>query len=248
MERIKRFFGQAKWYEWLYMSLFICTIIVLSCLFKAGALVIFNSLFGILSVFFLAKGKMIGNVLGVVQSVLYIVISYFNAFYGEVLLCCCIYIPINIASIISWARNLNEKDKIVIINKSLGWVEWVVSILSAVVISIGIYFLLDYFNTANLLVSTLSVFSSLMAGHLVIRRSEYNFAFYILNNIVCICLWLYVILQNNKVGYITTIVQYCMFLILNILGVINWAKIKKSQEIKNPILENKGEKIILDNE
>lgn len=246
MEGLKTFFSQVKWYEWLYMPLFICTIIVLGCVFKAGALVIFNSLSGILTVFFLAKGKMIGNVLGVIQSVFYIVISYFNAFYGEVLLCCCITIPIYIASIISWARNLNSKDKIVKVNKSLGWVEWVVSILSAVVISIGIYFLLDFFNTANLLVSTLSVFSCLMAGYLVVRRSEYNFVFYILNNIVCICLWVYAILQNNELGYITTIVQYCMFLILNIFGVFNWIKIKKVQRLRKLVLKKKSGKLIMD--
>lgn len=246
MESVKDFVRQIKWYEWLYMSIFICIIICLSCVFKSNLIVLFNSIFGILTVFFLAKGKVIGNVLGIVQCILYVIVSYFNKFYGEIILCCFITIPLYVVTIITWLKNLSNKDKVVQVNKSLSSTEWVVSLLIVALISFGLYFLLDYFNTAYLIVSTFSVFSCIMAGYLAVRRSEYNFIFYILNNIVCICLWLFVIIQNNDLSYVSIVVQYTMFLILNIVGTCNWLKLKKIQKLRSIILKKKNKKYILD--
>ena len=246
MEGLKRFFGQVKWFEWLYMSLFICTIIVLGCVFKASALVIFNSLFGIFTTFFIAKGKILGTVLGLVQSSLYIVMCYYNQYYGEILVGACFTIPVYIASIISWTKNLNKRDKIVRINKNFSNLEWVLSLLADVVFSVGIYYLLRHFNTANLLVSTFSVGFCAMARYLTFRRSEYNFIFQILNNLMRMCLWIFVVVQNHDISYITTIVQYVMYLSLNTFGVFNWIKIKKVQRLRKLILKKKSDKLMLD--
>lgn len=248
MENIKSFFKQIKWYEWLYMSIFICIIICLSCIFDSSLLILFNSLLGILTVFFLAKGKMIGNILGIVQSSLYIIMCYFNKYYGEILVGVCFTIPIYIASIISWARNLNKTDNIVKINKSLSLTEWLLAGLGDILFSVGVFFLLDYFDTTNLIISTLSVAFCAMARYLAVRRNEYNFIFQILNNIMRMCLWIFVIVQKGDVSYITTIIQYVMYLSLNTFGVFNWIKLKKIQKLRKIILKKRTEKLMLDND
>lgn len=228
------------------MSIFISVIIILGVVFHSSALVVFSSLFGVSAVFFIAKGKLVGNVLGIIQSVLYIVISYFNNFFGEVIICLAITIPIYIITIISWLKNQNKKDNVVKVNKSLSLKEWVVALLILTVLSIGVYFLLDAFNTANLLVSVMSVVSCMMAGYLVVRRSEYNFVFYIINNIVCICLWLTLVIKGAEVGYIATVVQYFIFLTLNVFGVYNWIKIKKIQNLRKKVLKKRELKLVMD--
>ncbi len=244
--KFRKFFNGIFWFEWVYMGIFSLIIILLGIFFKSSALVIFNSLFGIFTTFFIAKGKILGTVLGLVQSSLYIVMCYYNQYYGEILVGACFTIPVYIASIISWTKNLNKRDKIVRINKNFSNLEWVLSLLADVVFSVGIYYLLRHFNTANLLVSTFSVGFCAMARYLTFRRSEYNFIFQILNNLMRMCLWIFVVVQNHDISYITTIVQYVMYLSLNTFGVFNWIKIKKVQRLRKLILKKKSDKLMLD--
>ena len=246
MESIKKFLKQIKWYEWLYMSVFFCIISCLSCVFNSGPLITCNSLLGILTSFFLAKGKILGNFLGIVQSSLYIVMCYNNNYYGEIIVGACFTIPVYIASIISWARNLNKTDNIVKVNKNLSWQEWLCASLGDVMFTIGIFFLLDYFNTANLIISTLSVGSCAFARYLAVRRCEYNFLFQLPNNIMRMCLWIFVIIQKGDISYITTIIQYIMYLCLNIFGAFNWIRLKKIQRLRKMVLKKRTEKLVMD--
>lgn len=246
VDKLKKFFSQIKWYEYVYMLFFVSVLIVIGAVFRSSTIVIFNSLFGIFTVFFIAKGKLIGNFFGIIQCILYAVISYFNNFFGEVIICLAISIPIYVVSIISWLRNQNKKDNVVKVNKNISLKEWVCSLLVLALVSVGVYFLLKTFNTANLLVSVMSVVTLMMAGYLVVRRSEYNFVFYILNNIICICLWLTLVIKNGEIGYLATVVQYVIFLTLNIVGVFNWIRIKKIQNMRKQILKRRQEMLIMD--
>ena len=242
MEEIKKFFKQIKWYEWLYMSVFISAIVILSIVFKSGWLIALNSLFGILTLFFVAKGKILGIIIGIIQCVMYIVICFYNRLYGEVIISCLISIPIMIAILVSWIRNLGVRDKIVKVNKSISPLEWVVSTLSVALISFALYFLLEYFNTANLIISTLSIFFGVMSDYLMVRRCEYGFVFEILCNVIKMCLWIFLVVQNNDLSYITTISQYLMYLSLNIVGMINWIRMKRRQNLSvdSQVIESKN--------
>ena len=167
-------------------------------------------------------------------------------YYGEIIVGACFTIPVYIASIISWARNLNKTDNIVKVNKNLSWQEWLCASLGDVMFTIGIFFLLDYFNTANLIISTLSVGSCAFARYLAVRRCEYNFLFQLPNNIMRMCLWIFVIIQKGDISYITTIIQYIMYLCLNIFGAFNWIRLKKIQRLRKMVLKKRTEKLVMD--
>ncbi len=240
------FFKKLKWYEYAYLILFNLTILVLGIIFKSSALVIISSILGILMVFFLGKGKLLGNIIGIVQGVTYIIISYFNQFYGEAIICGAVTLPIYIFAIISWAKNQNKDDRVVQVNNSITIKEILIVFAVLAVYFVGVYFMLRAFNTANLVISTISAVLGTLAGYLVIRRSEYNFICYMLNNIIAITLWLTLVITKNDLAYISTVVQYCMFFFLNLMGTINWIKIKRVQNMRRYVLKKKNEKLIMD--
>ena len=49
----------------------------------------------------------------------------------------------------------------------------IIMLLLSVAVTVAFYFILDYFNTANIIPSTLSVTTSFIAAYLTFRRSPY---------------------------------------------------------------------------
>jgi len=96
------------------------------------------------------------------------------------------------------------------------------------VLSVGVYYLLQFLNTQNLIVSTINVSVSMIAGYLLIRRSEFSFIFFILNNIISIVLWS-TVLAGGAIESVPTFVLFLIYLLLNIMGFINWLRFKKLQ-------------------
>lgn len=241
-EKLKGFFKQIKWWEYVFMSVFIVAIIVSGIVFKSAALTIFCSLFGIVGVFFIAKGMVVGQMISIVYAVLYATMSYFNHLYGEMIVTLAVTLPIYVATIVTWLRNSSKKDKVVKVNKSLSVLEWVLIFVVAAGLGVGVYYMLRAFNTANLLISTFSVMAGAMAGYLALRRCEYNFIFYILSNIVCICLWMFMIIKDKNVSYIPTITLFVVPLFLNVFGMITWIKIKRIQSMRKKVLKRREER------
>lgn len=99
--------------------------------------------------------------------------------------------------------------------------------LAAVIITGIFYFILKYFNTANLIPSTISVTTSFVAVYLTFRRSPYFALAYASNDIVLIILWILASIYDAK--YISVVVCFVAFLVNDIYGFVNWCKMKKRQ-------------------
>ena len=84
-----------------------------------------------------------------------------------------------------------------------------------------------FFDTANLLPSTLSVTTSFVAVYLTFRRSPYFALAYATNDIILIILWVLASIYDMK--YISVVVCFAAFLINDIYGFISWRKIKIRQ-------------------
>lgn len=238
----KDFLKRIKWWEYTFMGVFIVAIITCGIVFKSSALTILCSLFGVIGVFFIAKGMVIGQFISTVYCILYVVMSYFNKLYGEMLVNLAVTFPTYIVTIVLWMKNLSKQDKVVKVNKNLSKLEWSLFFVGFGCSTVGFYFLLRAFHTAHLLISTFSVVAGAMAGYLAMRRCEYNFIFYILSNSVCICLWMFLIVKEKEVSYIPTIMLFVVLLFLNIFGMITWIKIKRIQGMRKKVLKRREEK------
>ena len=155
---------------------------------KSDLLTIVASITGVLCAINQARGKVSSQFIGLVLVILYSIVSYNNRYYGEVLIYIFIMLPLFISGIISWIRNVDKETDTVIENR-IKKKEWTILSVLSIVLFIGLYYLLKYFNTSQLFVSTLSMVTSLFATYLVARRSKYGFLFYIGNDIILFILW-----------------------------------------------------------
>lgn len=179
------------------------------------------SLVGVTSLIFLAKGMLIGQVLVIIFSTFYGILSYLNAYYGEVLTYVGMTAPMAVVTLISWARH-PYKDSGEVEVARVGWREVVGLLLLSVVVTVAFYYILRALGTANLWVSTVSVTTSFVAVGLTALRSPYYAVGYALNDVVLIVLWL--LAKNIPMAFC-----FVMFLANDIYGFINWQRMKKRQ-------------------
>ncbi len=230
MKKIKELFGDFKLFEVVFVVIALTVVITLSIVFNSHIFYIMSSVFGIIGIMFLAKAKVLGIVICIGQVVFYSIISYIDGFYGEIINNMCIILPLYIANLIVWFKNLFDKEGgVVKINSKVSVKEIVFAILVVAILSVGMYFLLDLFNTTLVFVSTLSFTFNTLAIYFLVRRSQINFIFYMFSNIANFVMWGIVIINQNNFSKILTIVQTFVYFLLNIYGIINWIRTKNKQ-------------------
>ena len=186
------------------------------------------SVIGATSLIFNAKGNPIGQVLMVVFSIFYGIISYSFSYYGEMITYLGMTAPMSIFALVSWVRNpYNGKRSEVKVN-SIKRQEVIFMLLLTAVITFVFYFILKFFQTANLLLSTLSITTSFLAVYLTFRRSAFFAIAYASNDIVLIVLWILAALSD--ISYISVIICFLTFLANDTYGFINWLRMQKRQQ------------------
>ena len=99
--------------------------------------------------------------------------------------------------------------------------------LLTVVVTIVFYWILDYFHTANLFPSSLSVTTSFLAAYLTFRRSPYYAVAYAVNDLILIVLWILASIQN--IQYCSVVVCFVTFLVNDVYGFLSWKAMEKRQ-------------------
>lgn len=211
---------------------------LMSVMLIVGAFFIFDrtyymtlaaSLIGVTSLIFNAKGNPFGQLLMVIFSLLYGVISYSFAYYGEMITYMGMTMPMAAFALISWLRNPFQGNRAEVTVNSLKVQEQLFMWILTIIVTIIFYFILKFFNTANLLISTLSVTTSFIAVYLTFRRSPYYAVAYACNDVILIVLWILASLENTR--YISVAVCFAAFLFNDIYGFISWQKMKKRQQV-----------------
>ena len=234
MEKVKgmcRYFSKGELILWVLSAV---TITISFLLFdRTNYLTLIASLIGVTSLIFNAKGNPFGQLLMVIFSVLYGIISCSFSYYGEMITYMGMTGPMAFFALVSWLRNpykgKKSQVKVNSINRKEAWF----TVLLTAVVTVVFYFILKYFETANLFFSTVSVTTSFAAVYLTFRRSPYFALIYALNDIVLIILWVYASLSD--ITYLSVVICFLMFLVNDIYGFVSWLKMEKKQNSTAPV-------------
>ena len=225
MTKSKSYFSKTDITLWASSAILIITSF---CIFdRESYLTLCASLIGVTSLIFNAKGNPFGQFLMVIFSLLYGIISYTFAYYGEMITYLGMTMPMAVFALISWLRNPFNGNKAEVKVNSITTKETIFMWLITVLITAVFYFILKYFNTANIVPSTLSVTTSFLAVYLTFRRSPYFALAYATNDIVLIILW--ILASFSDIRYISVVVCFVAFLLNDIYGFISWKKMKARQ-------------------
>ena len=163
----------------------------------------------------------------IVFSLLYGVISFTFAYYGEMITYLGMTMPMALFALIAWLRNPYNGNKAEVKVNSIRKKEQILMWLLTMIVTVIFYFLLNHFHTANIIPSTLSVTTSFLAVYLTFRRCPAFALAYAANDIILIVLWVMASIHDRK--YISVVVCFIAFFVNDIYGYISWQQMKRRQ-------------------
>lgn len=225
MKKLLSYFSKTEQVLWCTSA----ALILLSFLLfgRNDLLTLCASLIGVTSLLFNAKGNPVGQLLMVIFSLLYGVISWQRAYYGEMLTYLGMTMPMALFALISWLRNPFRGNRSeVTVNRLARW-EWLVLPVLTAAVTAVFYFILAYFHTAYLPLSTFSVTTSFLAVYLTFRRSPWFALAYAANDVVLIALWALAAAQQRS--FLCVVVCFAAFLAGDLYGFISWRRMARRQ-------------------
>lgn len=225
MKKIFSYF--TLWERSLWCSSIILIVLSFLLFDRENYLTLIASIIGVSSLIFIAKGNPIGQGLMVVFCLLYGVISYSFAYYGEMLTYVGMSAPMATVALFSWVKNPYKGNKAEVAVNRLKRTELLGIFILSVIVTVVCYFVLKFFGTANLLPSTVSVATSFFAVCLSAKRSPYFALAYASNDIVLIFLWILAAIEDPS--YFSVIICFVVFLANDLYSFFNWLRMQRKQ-------------------
>jgi len=211
----------------LWAGSVLLTVLAFGIFDRENWLTLAASLIGVTSLIFNAKGNPFGQLLMVLFSVLYGIISYSFRYYGEMVTYLGMTGPMALFSLIAWLRHPFKGQRSEVAVNTLTRTEALLSVLLTGAATYVFFFILRAFGTQNLALSTLSVATSFLAVYLTFRRSAQYALAYAANDVVLIALW--VIAARTDASYISVAVCFVMFLVNDLYGYVSWQRMRRRQ-------------------
>ena len=234
MKKLLNYFSKFEIALWSFSVLTI--ILSFALLENEGYSTLVASLVGVTSLIFIAKGNPVGQLLMIVFSIIYGAISYTFAYYGEMMTYLGMTLPMAVFSLVSWLKNPYNGNRAEVKVNKIGKNERIFMWLATVAVTAIFYFILEYFETNNLIPSTVSVATSFLGAYLTFRRSPFLSLAYAANDVVLVVLWSLASAQDLK--YVSVTVCFVVFLFNDLYCFLNWQKMQKRQNLNDVKKEN----------
>lgn len=217
--------------EWAIWLVSVAMILISQFIFGAGdALSAAASILGVTALIFVAKGYVIGQLLTVVFALFYGTISFFFRYYGEMVTTLGMSAPMAVIAVVSWLRHPYRDSSEVEVSRP-GRKQVGILLALGVFVTIAFYFILKALGNANLIVSTVSIFTSFLAAGLSFLRSPFYALAYTANDVVLITLWGLAIPTDQSA--LSMVICFAAFLLNDLYGFFNWRRMQKRQTLMN---------------
>ena len=219
--------SKKEWTIWIGSLL----VVIISNLLSAEVdlLTLLAAVVGVSSLIFAAKGNVWAQLLMIVFSILYGIISWRFRYWGEMITYLGMTMPMAVWSTITWIKNPSEENRHEVAIQKLKRKHIAALCLCCFAVTGGFYLLLRVMDTPNIIFSTISITTSFLAAALTMLRSPYYALGYAANDIILIVLWLLASVENPV--YIPVVVNFFIFFFNDIYGFISWKKREAEQSL-----------------
>ena len=225
MKSIRGYFTKGEILLWSISSLLVTVSFLVFD--RENVMTLCASLIGVTYLILNSKGNPIGQVLVIIFSLLYGIISYQCAYYGEMITYLGMTMPMAVLSLGAWLRNPFQGNRAQVKVNSIGRGDIAVMTLLTAAVTVIFYFVLRAFSTANLIPSTISVTTSFLAVYLTFRRSPAYAIAYSANDVVLIILWS--LASMHDIQYVSVVVCFGVFLVNDIYSFFSWRRMRERQ-------------------
>lgn len=187
---------------------------------------IIAGLAGVVSVVMCAKGRTMFYFVGFIQTITYLILSYQNKFYGEVLENLFYFVTM-IWGIVVWKKNevTNDDGTQDVIAKKFTPIQWVISIVGTIIATSIMGCWLKGIGSAQAYTDAATNVMAVFAQLLMVRRYREQWIWWFVIDVFCIKLWW-------VAGNWSMVAMYIAWTANTVYGFINWSKLNKQQEVK----------------
>ncbi len=212
--------SRKEWAIWIGSLTIVATSNIISN--NIDWLTLIAALVGVTSLIFAAKGNVWAQILMILFSILYGIISYRFRYWGEMITYLGMSMPMAIWSTITWLKNPSKENKNEVAIQRLTWKHITALMFFSIIVTGGFYFILQTLNTPNIVFSTISITTSFLAASLTMLRTSYYALGYASNDIVLIVLW--VLASMKDPAYIPVVVNFVIFFLNDMYGFVSWKR------------------------
>ena len=173
------------------------------------------------------KGKLSAYVFGLVNSVLYAIISYQAALYGETMLNALYYVPMQFVGFYTWSRHMNTETNEVI-KKNMKWTGRLMMTAFILAGTIGYGLLLRAMGDAMPFVDAFTTVTSVAAMLISVKMFAEQWWIWVVVDIVSVYMWFQSFLQGQE--YIATFIMWLVYLVNAVIMLVKWEREAKRNE------------------
>lgn len=228
MLKLKSLFQSFSKTELRLWSASVILILLSFCIFdRENYLTLLASVIGVTSLIFNAKGNPSGQILMILFSLLYGLISFRFTYYGEMISYLGMTMPMAAFALVSWLKNPYNGNQSEVAVSRIHKKELRFMWIAALAVTFVFYFILNHFHTANILPSTISITTSFLGVYLTFKRSPYFALAYAANDTILILLWILASIEDIR--YLSVVVCFLTFFVNDIYGFQNWRRMEQRQ-------------------
>ncbi len=223
MKKVKDFLkdeisGWKKW-ELIWLSISCVTIIGVSLNWGDSPMGIISAVSGVLYVLLAGKGKLSAYFFGLINSVLYAIISYKATLYGETMLNALYYVPMQFVGFYIWHKNMDEDTKEVK-KERMTWKGRLGLTGCIAAATFGYGLVLEILGDSMPYIDAFTTMASVIAMIISVKRYAEQWWIWLMVNSVSVYMWWKAFSMGND--SIATLLMWVVYLISGILILVKW--------------------------
>lgn len=220
---LKNFWNGYTTFEKLFLLCMVILQIGVFVVCPDSPLNIIAGLAGVVSVVMCAKGRTMFYFIGFIQTITYLILSYQNRFYGEVLENLFYFVTM-IWGIVVWKKNevTNGDGTQDVIAKKFTPSQWILSIVGTIIATVVMGIWLDNIGSAQAYTDAATNVMAVFAQLLMVKRYREQWIWWFVIDVFCIKLWI-------VAGNWSMVAMYIAWTANTIYGFVNWSKLNKTQ-------------------
>lgn len=209
------------------------------------------------NIYLIAKGKVIGLVIGIIECVLYAIICFQSQLFGEIIKVMLISVPLNAVSIINWVRvskrqkknkyvDEAKKDDTDVVKRLTKKGILLYLLIALAVFGLSFVFLRYVLGQKNaLILGAFSLMMTIIGKILIAQKYVDTWVTFVVADLICLAMWTETLISSNfEFSNITMIVYYTACLSNDAFAFFTWKSMYRKIKINGPVFISKSAKKI----
>lgn len=212
-----------SWFDWCFLVLGLLCQVLAYCFSQHDPVALVAGLFGIISVYLCAQGKISMFLFGVVNVLTYMVVAYRQQLYGEVAINM-FYFMAQIYGVWNWRRHYRQADSHQsghLTARVLSWTVWIALLVFSVAASMFTgYYLQHYSSDSDPYFDAFTTMPAFVAEILMVMGFREQWYLWFLIDIGCVWMWL-------RAGNWAMAFLYTFWCVNCVYGYVKWTRSMK---------------------